>query len=126
MRVAFDVDDTLIIPSVALKGDGFYERTHPYDSPNYDTIAILRWFQAQGAEIVIWSGGGVDYATMWAEKLCLHPFTVRKKEKADDIDICFDDCVVDLAKVNVRVKRFNNGVSRKDWNEHEDFMARGG
>lgn len=118
MKIAFDIDDTLIIPSVALMAEETYERTHPYDSPNYDTIAMLRWFQSHGHEIVLWSGGGVDYAKMWGDKLCLMPFTVQVKQKSDEIDICFDDCIVDLAKVNVRVKRVNNGVSRKEWNEH--------
>jgi hypothetical protein len=36
--------------------------------------------------------------------------------KSYDIDICFDDMEVDLAKVNIRVKRFNNSISRKEWN----------
>ncbi len=39
------------------------------------------------------------------------------KEKSEDVDICFDDCVVDLAKVNVRVRRIKNGVSRTEWNK---------
>ena len=39
MKIAFDVDDTLIIPSVA----GYAK-----DIPNYETIAIFRWFKAQG------------------------------------------------------------------------------
>lgn len=110
MKIAFDVDDTLIVPSIALG----YE----VDTPNYETIAIYKWFQNQGNYMIIWSGGGVDYAKHWASKLGLQADEFPMKEKRDDIDICFDDCVVDLAKVNVRVSRYNNQVNRKDWNKH--------
>lgn len=109
MKIAFDVDDTLIVPSVVL---GFGR-----DTPNYDTIALYRWFQAQGCYMIIWSGSGIDWAKTWAEKLGLHADEFSVKQKRDDVDIAFDDCEVDLAKVNVRVKRINNGISRKEWNQ---------
>jgi hypothetical protein len=131
MKIAFDVDDTLIVPGICVD--------LPRDIPNYETIAIYRWFQAQGNHMIIWSGGGVDYAAMWAEKLGLKPDEIREK-KADIVhpnenscygrgcevehdyyvDICFDDCIVDLAKVNVRVKRINNSIDRKEWNNHKE------
>lgn len=109
MKIAFDMDDTLIVPSVAL---GF-ER----DTPNYETIAIYKWFRAQGHHMIIWSGSGIDYAKQWAEKLGLCADEFAEKEKREDIDIAFDDCDVDLAKVNIKVKRINNSISRKEWNE---------
>lgn len=105
MKIAFDVDDTLIIPAVATN--------LPADTPNYEVIAILKWFQKQGHTIIIWSGGGVDYAKTWAEKLGLNPCEIRVKEKSKDIDITFDDCMVDLAKVNIQVKRYSNSISRR-------------
>lgn len=109
-RIAFDIDDCLLIPNVAT---GFGN-----DTPNYATIAVLKWFQAQGYEIILWSGSGIDWATTWGEKLGLQPFTVIKKEKGEGtIDIAFDDCDVDLAKVNIKVKRLNNSVSRAEWNK---------
>lgn len=111
MRIAFDIDDTLIIPAIAT--------SMPADTPNYEVINVLRFFQKQGHEIIVWSGGGVDYAAKWAEKLGLHPCTIRVKEKSEDVDIAFDDCMVDLAKVNIRVNRYNNSISRKEWNKHE-------
>lgn len=123
MRIAFDIDDTLLIPSVAMLEDKTfgerYERTSAYDTPNYDTIAILKWFQAQGNEIVLWSGSGVDWAKTWGEKFGLMPFTVQIKQKDETVDIAFDDCDVDLAKVNVKVKRLNNSISRADWNKNK-------
>jgi hypothetical protein len=117
--IAFDVDDCLLIPSIAT---GL-----PLDTPNYETIAIYQWFKSQGYYIVIWSGGGIDYATRWAEKFGLQPDEVMIKkreidEKSDPVvDICFDDCAVNLAKVNLRVKRLNNNISREGWNDHDFF-----
>lgn len=114
--IAFDVDDTLIVPAVV---------TGETDSPNYDTIAIYKWFQQQGHFMVVWSGGGVDYARVWANKLGLSPDAIWVKKKAGEGDIiadmCFDDCDVDLARVNIKVKRFNNNISRKEWNDHKTY-----
>lgn len=106
-KIAWDIDDTIIVPSVV---------TGDRDVPNYDTIAILKWFQAQGHEIILWSGSGIDWAETWGSKLGLQPFTVQPKQADPTIDIAFDDCDVTLAKVNVKVKRLNNEISRKEWN----------
>ncbi len=107
LTVAFDVDDCLLVPSVA----GFAR-----DTPNYATIAVFKWFQAQGHVMVIWSGSGLDWARTWAEKLGLEA-QIRIKHKTPDVDLAFDDCDVDLAKVNVKVKRIHNEISREDWNQ---------
>lgn len=107
MKIAFDIDDTLIIPSVV---------TGDRDVPNYDTIAILRWFQGQGHEIILWSGSGVDWAQTWGEKLGLAPFRVILKG-GEPVDIAFDDCDVTLGTVNVKVKRLENHISREEWNK---------
>jgi hypothetical protein len=109
LKIAFDVDDTLIVPSIAT---GF-----EVDVPNYGVLCMFKFFAEQGHHMIIWSGGGPDYARMWAGKLGLHA-EIRSKEKSPDVDIAFDDCDVDLAKVNVKIKRINNGISRRDWNEH--------
>lgn len=117
MIVAFDVDDTLIVPSVAA---GFGN-----DVPNYEMVHFALWHIAMGHTVVIWSGSGKDWATRWAEKLGLVGENVRiwTKEKVLDsndqplVDIAYDDMEVDLAKVNIRVKRINNSVSRAVWNK---------
>lgn len=109
MKIAFDIDDTILVPSVVTKsGDNI---------PNYGVITVLRWFQDNGHEIILWSGSGVDWAKRWGEKFGLEPFTVRMKEKSQDIDIAFDDCDVLLAKVNIKVKRHKNSISREEWNK---------
>lgn len=105
MKIAFDVDDTLIMPPEATDLDR--------DIPNYEIINIYRFFQSQGHYMIVWSGGGLDYARMWAEKLGLKPNEVRAKAPAkDEVDIAFDDCDIDLARVNVKVKRLKNGRTR--------------
>ncbi len=113
MRIAFDIDDTLIVPSVATGMDR--------DTPNYENIAIFKWFQSQGHDMYLWSGSGMDWAKTWGEKLGLMPFTVLPKGAlvldSEKIDIAFDDCDVDIAKVNIKVKRINNSVSRAEWNK---------
>lgn len=106
MKIAWDVDDTLIIPSVV---------TGARDVPNYDTIAIFKWFEAQGNDMIIWSGSGLDWANTWAEKLGLTARIIIKGSEL--VDIAFDDCDVELGKVNVKVKRIENSVSRKEWNK---------
>lgn len=111
MKIAFDIDDTMIIPSVATQ--------LPTDTPNYDTIALYHWFKDQGHHMILWSGSGMDWCRHWNEKLGLMADDIRIKQKSDDVDICFDDCDVDLAKVNVKVKRINNRISRADWNQNK-------
>jgi len=115
MIIAFDVDDTLIVPCIATGFDR--------DVPNYNTIAIYRWFQEQGNTMWVWSGGGADYAKMWGEKLGLDANAYYGKDASGrniigesaprKPDICFDDCIVELATVNVRVKRINNQLKRQ-------------
>lgn len=63
MKIAFDIDDTILVPSVVL---GFGN-----DTPNYETIAVFKWFQAQGHEMFLWSGSGMDWAQRWGEKFGL-------------------------------------------------------
>jgi len=109
LKIAFDVDDTLIIPSVA----GYAK-----DVPNYKTIAIFNWFKEQGHYMIIWSGSGVDWAKTWAEKLGLEADEYPRKGEIK-VDIAFDDCIVELGKVNVKVKRINNNISRKEWNKKD-------
>ena len=117
LMVAFDVDDCLIVPSVATGFDT--------DTPNYETINIFKWFQAQGCFMICWSGGGAKYAEQWANKLGITADAYLDKDSnmKDRVDIAFDDCDVELAKANVKVKRTNNGISRSSWNAHPHLCA---
>ena len=109
-KIAFDIDDTMIIPSVV---------TGELDIPNYETIQLYKWFKSQGNYMILWSGSGIDWAELWNKKLGLQADEIMIKQKSDDVDICFDDCTVDLAKVNIQVKRYNNQTSRKEWNKNK-------
>lgn len=103
MKIAFDVDDTLIVQ----------DATGGRDVPNYDTIAVYRWFQAQGYYMIIWSGSGQDYARKWAEKLGLTPNEIRVKSVSNDVDIAFDDMrSANLGKVTVHARNLRGGKAR--------------
>jgi len=94
--VAFDVDGTLIE----------YD-----DTPRYDVIAFFKQFEQWGCEMIIWSGGGVDYAKHWAEKLGLEAKIIEKWSIKPDIAIDdFPNGVPwekPIAKANICV--FNKG-----------------
>lgn len=73
-KVAFDVDGTLITQDVT-----------GTDSPRYHVIRLFQLFQLFNCEMHIWSGGGIDYATRWAEKLGLDAKIVEKFSFEPDI-----------------------------------------
>lgn len=93
--IAFDVDGTLI------RSD---------ESPRWDIIAMLKTLQLSGGgnRIIVWSGGGKDYADLWVRRLFLKEYVdeIRSKPMGEDYkkpDIAFDDEEVDLGIVNIRV-----------------------
>lgn len=112
LKIAFDVDDTLITPSVA-----GYAR----DVPNYQNIQTYKWFQAQGHYMIIWSGSGIDWAKTWAEKLGLKADQFPQKGSIP-VDIAVDDMDVELGSVNIKVKRENNSISREKWNKTKNNL----
>jgi len=91
-KIAFDVDGCLIWAE-GMKGEP--------DTPRYEVIKLLHWFQKNGDTIYIWSGGGVDYARHWRDKLGLMGLIKAKGEFVPDIAV--DDEVVELGIVNIKV-----------------------
>lgn len=94
VEVAYDVDGTLIT----------YE-----DQPNTDVIESLKFHFQVGCYVIVWSGGGKEYAEVWVRRLGLEKFVseVRMKPLATEetvVDLCYDDQIVGYGKVNVRVK----------------------
>lgn len=86
--IAFDVDGTLITFD---------------DTPCYDNIFALKYFVKLGTQVYVWSGGGLDYAQHWVNKLGLDKYVTVIEKGSMLVDICFDDESVSLAKINVRV-----------------------
>ena len=88
--IAFDVDGTLI-----------HQVGEREDTPRYDIIEMFRMFENLGWKMVIWSGGGFDYAKRWSEKLGLDAEIAVKGSFVPDIAV--DDLEVTMGKVNIRV-----------------------
>jgi len=110
MKIAFDIDDTI----------WKVDRKHKRQVPDYDLIQVLRWFANNGDDVFVWSAGGLDYAQTIVDKLGFTDIVkVIPKNSAgqtwngsshgpeEDVpmDIAFDDCETNLAKVDILVKR---------------------
>ena len=93
MNVAFDCDGTLI--------------RHQDDTPRYDIIKLFHILEALGCTMYIWSGGGVDYAERWRDKLGLTATVVAKGSFKPEIAI--DDEYVTLGLVNLNVDGAGSG-----------------
>jgi|2_EtaG_2_1085320.scaffolds.fasta_scaffold81561_3 hypothetical protein len=95
-NIAFDIDDTL----------WKCRRKQMDQVPDYDLINILIWFYNNGDNVYVWSAGGMDYALQIVTKLGLDDMvTILDKDKKHDMDICFDDEQVNLAKINIHISR---------------------
>lgn len=91
MIAAFDIDGTLR----TLEG-----------KPNQPVIDLLHIFQTLGYDIVVWSGGGVEYAKNVVDSLNLKNVHVRAKGSIKP-EIAFDDQRVNLGYNNICVDRSN-------------------
>lgn len=96
--ICFDVDDTL-----------WRVRHEQKDQvPDYDLIAVLRWFFMNGDTVHVWSAGGVDYAKQICKKLGIDEYVDEVIPKGDFFgkpDISFDDEEVSLGRMNIHVQR---------------------
>ena len=93
MIVAFDCDNTLF----DLKGRIIVEN-----------VQQLFWWLRRGDRVIIWSGGGKGYAETNARRLGIEDAVICAMKCTKDAerlkpDICFDDELVNLANVNVKV-----------------------
>jgi len=93
--ICFDVDGTLI-------GEK--------DQPNWGIINMLKTLFDCGHTIIVWSGGGKDYAEIWVKRLFLDNYVSECRMKPriaedllDEIDVSFDDEDVTLAKCNIKI-----------------------
>ena len=114
LRIAYDIDDTLwkLVEDENPRTEGVGAMCAcgiPVKQEVDDLMmGLLESLVDAGHEVFIWSAGGVPYAENF-----IHRFAPRlkgsvgilEKGKGHDIDICFDDQEVDLAKINLRIKR---------------------
>ena len=103
VKVAFDVDGTLIYQTGDKGMPGSIE-----DTPRYDVIQLFLTLQKLGCEMYIWSGGGIDYARRWSEKLGLSATIVAKGSfkpdlTFDDLDLDMREAERSLGRVNIQV-----------------------
>lgn len=83
IKIAFDVDGTLI-----------HQKDSACDVPRYDVISLFKSLESLGCEMYMWSGGGIDYAEHWRNKLGLKAHVVMKGSFVPDIAI--DDMAHEL------------------------------
>ena len=91
MIIAFDVDGTLIDIN---------------DNPREAVIETLKMVgQWEGITVIVWSGGGKDYASMWVRRLGLESYVdeIMMKNMEYQPDLVFDDEYVKLGKTNIKV-----------------------
>ncbi len=115
MRIAFDIDDTLwkLVKDEHPRIEGIGAMCacgipvkQEEDKTMIELLEVLTL--DLNTEVFLWSAGGVQYAEAWVKRHIQHLeeyIKVIPKEKGHDIDICFDDQDVDLAKIVLRVKR---------------------
>jgi hydroxymethylpyrimidine pyrophosphatase-like HAD family hydrolase len=93
--VCFDVDGTLL------------QNAAGADVPRPNIIALLKLLSKKGNKIIVWSGGGAEYARMQATRLHLDEYIFGYASKNDAMEIkpylAIDDQVVNLGKYNIRV-----------------------
>lgn len=105
MIISFDIDGTLITYN---------------DKPRLDILDMLRTLSKYHT-IVLWSGGGKEWAELWAKRLYIEEYVsacytkpMGGKDKTiligkmemdskEYVDVGFDDENVDIAKINIKI-----------------------
>lgn len=85
--VAYDVDGTLIRHANRniIQKHGESGKPYPYDAANLDVVEhlILTSRIFKNVQVVVWSGGGKDYAQLWVERLLLTEFVWKVMGKLE-------------------------------------------
>lgn len=106
--IAFDIDGTI------LNNEGIPPATpahlRPATSVNLEIVMLLQLLakHMKNTRIIVWSGGGQEYAENIIRRYGLERYVHRCYEKGkcdEEVDICFDDIhACELAKHNIIVK----------------------
>ena len=86
MKIAFDIDGTL-------QGQ--------FRTVNWVHNALRRYAE-DGHDIIVWSGGGIDYAKRYVETHKLPARVIRKC--TEDVDIAFDDAYDHIAGATITIQ----------------------
>jgi hypothetical protein len=102
MKIAIDVDNTLLTTVII---DGAFNAVL-----NHDVVALMRAIKALGvADIIVWSGGGKDYAEKMVHRYGLQNLVDQCAGKLDFItegfrpDITLDDQDMTAGTVNLKL-----------------------
>ena len=106
--IAFDIDGTL------LNNEGIPHETPPHLRPataiNLEVVSLLQLLSKhmKNTRVIVWSGGGKEYAEGIVRKYGLEKYVDRCYDKAacdEKVDIAFDDQhSFELAEKNIIVK----------------------
>ena len=110
--IAFDVDGTI------LNNEGIQPETPTYLRPrmglNLEVITLIQILskKMKNTKVIVWSGGGKDYAERIVREYGLEKYVYRCYGKSEydetidgKVDICFDDVhACELADKNLIVK----------------------
>lgn len=106
--IAFDVDGTI------LNNEGIPPETPTHLRPklglNLEVISLIQLLakKMKNTRIIVWSGGGKEYAESICRQYGLEKYVDRcygKGECDEEVDICFDDVhSCELADKNIIVK----------------------
>lgn len=109
--IAFDVDGTLIRNVTKERTPGVVVNDDVPIVHQINTLQVLSTYK--NIRIVVWSGGGRDYAAMWGRRLGLDKFVWRYASKLEyqdlkqlcDMIIAIDDIqATQLGDINLIVK----------------------
>jgi len=104
--IAFDVDGTLITNNDPDRVHGVASKDEVPHVPIINMLMVLSRFK--NVRIVVWSGGGKDYAEVWGRRLGLDPYVWKYATKLDTTikpDIAIDDIQdCELGAINLIVR----------------------
>ena len=111
-RLFIDCDDTLVL---WLGEDGEVDGgPNPYGGgkekwePNRALIAAIESSREEYEEVVVWTGGGSDYARVWRDRLLpwAHHAIAKDTRIPGSEDVCVDDAVLRVAAALLTPQEF--------------------
>lgn len=84
--VAFDIDGTLVQSASAhiIQERRPIDKPYDYDSANLDIVELLIILSRfKNIKVLVWSGGGKQYADMWVDRLKLNKWVWRTAGKTE-------------------------------------------